>query len=133
MLIVNDAAGLIEFAKQAFGAVVTERHDGPDGKVMHAAIRIGNSHIMLGEASEKWPAIPAMLYLYVEDVDSMYNSAVKAGGVSLREPTTEFYGDRSSGVKDNFGNQWWMATHVEDVSPEEMQRRQEEMMKGQAQ
>ncbi len=100
---------------------------------MHASIRIGNSHIMLGEASEKWPAIPAMLYLYVEDVDSMYNSAVKAGGVSLREPTTEFYGDRSSGVKDSFGNQWWMATHVEDVSPEEMQRRQEEMIKGQAQ
>jgi len=99
---------------------------------MHAEVIVGDSYIMLGEANDKYPTSPAMLYLYVDDVDSTYAQAVKAGGKSLREPTTEFYGDRSSGVTDEFGNQWWIATHVEDVTPEEMQRRQEEFFQKQS-
>jgi len=127
-ILVKDAAKLIDYILKAFDGKIKSRHDGPDGKVMHAEILIGDSILMLGEANEKYPAMPAMLYLYVNDVDDTYDQAIKAGGKSLREPTTEFYGDRSSGVADEFGNQWWIATHVEDVSPEEMQRRQEELL-----
>lgn len=127
-LLVKDASNVIDFLKQAFGAVESSRHAMPDGKIMHAELRIGDSNIMLAEASEKWPASPSMLYLYVNDVDSVYKKAVQAGGKSLREPTNEFYGDRSAGVMDSSGNQWWIATHIEDVSPEEMKKRQEKWM-----
>jgi uncharacterized glyoxalase superfamily protein PhnB len=84
---------------------------------------------MLGEANADHPATPIMFYMYVEDVDSAYKHAVNAGGIPLREPQNEFYGDRSGGLKDNFGNQWWIGTHIEDVSPEEMKRREEEWKK----
>jgi len=104
---------------------VKDRRDAQDGIVMHAAVRIGDSMLMMGEAQEKWPAMPCMLYLYVKDVDSFYKRAIEAGGKSLREPTNEFYGDRSCGVLDASGNQWWIASHVEDVSPEEMKKREE--------
>jgi PhnB protein len=127
-MLAKDAAKLIDFIIAAFDAVQKHRHD-VGGKVMHAEIKIGDSIIMLAEANEKWPASPSILYLYVNDVDSTYRQALQAGGTSLREPTTEFYGDRSCGVVDAFGNQWWIATHVEDVSPEELKRRQEDMTK----
>ena len=127
-ILVKEASKVIEFAKQAFGALEAYRMAAPDGTIMHAEIRIGDSNIMLGEASDKWPAMPSMLYLYVPDVDNVHKKAVEAGGKSLREPTNEFYGDRSSGVQDAGGNQWWIATHVEDVSPEEMKKRQEKWM-----
>jgi PhnB protein len=78
---------------------------------------------MLGQASDKFPAMQSMLHLYVPDVDAVYKRAIEAGGKSVREPTNEFYGDRSSGVVDPAGNQWWIATHVEDVTPEEMEKR----------
>lgn len=116
---------LLEFLKTAFDAEIKEQHDAKDGTVMHAAARIGDSMLMLGEAQEKWPAMPSMLYLYVKDVDSFYKRAIEAGGKSLREPTNEFYGDRSCGILDASGNQWWIATHIEDVSPDEMRRREE--------
>lgn len=128
-LLATDADGLLDFLKRALGATVKNSHNGPDGKLMHAELKIGNSMLMLGQANGQWPAMPAMFYLYVEDVDSLYQQAIEAGGKSLREPTNEYYGDRSSGVQDAYGNQWWIATHVEDVSAEEMKKRQSEMGK----
>ena len=119
---VADAAKLIDFLKQAFAAEVTFRMDGPDGSVMHAEVKIGDSMVMIGQA----PAgqeMRAMLNLYVPDTDALYNSAMAAGATSIREPANQFYGDRSGGVRDVCGNEWWMATHIEDVSQEEMERR----------
>jgi len=133
MLLVKDAARVIEFVIKAFGGVESERHDYPDGRVMHAEVRIGDSKVMFGEGRGEWKPMPSMLYLYVQDVDDVYKKAVQAGGKSLREPTNEFYGDRSAGVEDTSGNQWWIATHVEDVSEEEMKRRQEKMTQEMAQ
>ncbi len=78
---------------------------------------------MLGEASGQWKPRPSTLYLYVNDTDATYHRAIEAGATSLKEPVNEFYGDRAAGVQDPVGNFWWIATHIEDVSPEEMQRR----------
>lgn len=123
----------LEFLKNSFDAKEISIHKNPDGTIMHAELQIGDSRLMLAEATEKYPAMPTMIYVYVEDADAVYKKAMAAGATSLREPTDEFYGDRSCGVKDASGNQWWIATHVEDVSPEEMQRRQEAYMKNQPQ
>ena len=122
----------LDFLKSAFGAKEISIHRQPDGTIMHAELQIGDSMLMLAEATEKYPAMPTMIYMYVDDVDAVYKKAIAAGATSLREPTDEFYGDRSCGVKDASGNQWWIATHVEDVSPEEMKKREEEFMKKQA-
>ena len=122
-LVVRDVAGLIDFLQQAFAAKEIERMQGPDGSITHAEVRIGDSVVMMGQATDDVEPMPAMLHLYLEDVDAAYRQAVAAGGASLREPTDEFYGDRSAAVKDAYGNQWWLATHIEDVSPEEMQKR----------
>jgi PhnB protein len=131
-LIGRGTAELIEFLKESFGAEDRERHMRPDGKIMHAEVKIGDSVVMMGEASDAFKAMPASIHLYLEDVDAAYKRALRAGGKSLREPTDQFYGDRSAGVEDAAGNQWWLATHVEDVSPEEMQRRQEAMATAQS-
>lgn len=125
-LVVKDAAGLITFLERAFGATIVVRHEDPGGRVVHATLQIGSSKVMLGGASDEWPPITAMLHLYVEDVDAVYRQAMAAGAQSIRQPADMPYGDRSGGVADPAGNQWWMATHVEDVSPEEMERRQAE-------
>jgi len=122
-LVVSGVARLLEFQQQAFGATVIERMTRPDGTVMHAEVRLGDSMVMLGEPQEASQAMPAMLYLYLEDVDAVYRRALAAGATSVREPATQFYGDRNCGVRDACGNQWWIATHVENVSPEEMKRR----------
>jgi len=115
---------LVEFLQQTFDAVVTEAPmKTPDGRVMHAEVRIGDSVVMMGEPPAEKPPMPTMLYVMVPDVDATYRKALAAGGTSLREPTDEFYGHRSGGVTDSFGNQWWIATHIEDVSKEEMDRR----------
>ncbi|MDQ3894827.1 MAG: VOC family protein [Actinomycetota bacterium] len=131
-LIVGRAAELIDFTKRAFGAEEMFRMPGPGGAIMHAEIRIGDSVVMLSDASTENPSTSTMIHLYVEDVDAVYQRALEAGASSLREPENQFYGDRSAGVKDAFGNQWWLATHVEDVSPEELQRRQDELARQQA-
>lgn len=115
-LIVADIPRQIEFLQKAFGAEETGRSATPEGDVNHAEVRIGTSRVMMGRAQEKWPAMPAMLYLYVEDVDSLYHRALEAGGTSVRELTDEPYGDRVGGVQDSHGNQWWIATHVRDVA-----------------
>ena len=122
-IVVSNVASVIDFAKATFGAVEKERFARPDGTVMHAEIQVGDSIIMLG-ASNTPKQMPATLYVYLENVDAAYRRALDAGGKSLREPSDQFYGDRMAGVEDTAGNQWWMATHIEDVSPEEMHRRQ---------
>lgn len=129
-LIVPDVDQLIDFLKQVFDAEERSRVADAKGRIMHAEARVGDSVIMMGQSNEEIPPMPAVLHLYLEDVDDVYERALEAGATSLREPTDEFYGDRSGGVQDAFGNQWWLATHVEDVSEEEMQRRMAEMASG---
>ena len=128
-LIVNEAEKFIEFVKKAFNAELTFVWKGDDQKIVHATVKIGDSIIMLSDAMDEFKPMPSMLQLYVEDVDAQYNQALKAGGQSLREPSDQFYGDRSSGIKDSWGNQWWISTHIEDVSEEEMRHREEEFRK----
>lgn len=127
-LMVPDVPRMIDFLIAAFGARETERHTRPDGSVGHAEVRIGNSAVMMGGAMEGFPAMPCMLYLYLPDVDAAYANALKAGGASLEEPAVVFYGDRRAGVRDEFGNLWYMATHVEDVPHEEIRRRAQAAM-----
>ncbi len=86
-------------------------------------MKIGDSIVMMAEPFGEWKSMPASLYLYTEDVDASYKRALEAGAASVSEPADQFYGDRSAGVKDPSGNYWGIATHVEDVSPEEMQKR----------
>ena len=121
-IVTKGVGKLIDFAKQVFGAQEKQVSLRPDGSVMHAEIKIGNSIVMMGEGGDA-KNFPAMLHLYLEDVDGVYRRAIEAGAKSLREPADQIYGDRTGGVEDAFGNQWWMATHIEDVSPEEIERR----------
>lgn len=116
-LLVADVPREIEFLRQAFGAEESYRSTLPDGTVNHAAVRIGDSMVMMGQANEQYPAMPAMLYLYVADVDATYEQALQAGGTSVREIKDETYGDRVGGVKDELDNQWWIATH-QSASPQ---------------
>ncbi len=125
-LAVNGAATLFEFLKRTFDAQEKEMMKRPVGTIGHAEVTIGDSVVMLGEASGDFKA---MLYVYVRDADATYRRALQAGGKSLREPATQFYGDRHGAVTDPVGNAWWIATHVEDVSPDEMMRRAEAAMK----
>jgi len=136
-LIVKGAAEAIEFYKRAFGATEMLRMADPQGKVGHAEIKIGDSVIMLADEH------PAMGYrgphsiggssvsilLYLEDVDAVFERAVKAGAKAQRPVMNQFYGDRSGTLEDPFGHVWTVATHVEDVAPEEMKRRAEAAMK----
>ncbi len=122
-LTVADAEAQIDFLKRAFGAKEKYRHADDQGHVSHAEVKVGDSMVMIGQARGEWTPRQAGFYLYVEDVDSIYKQAIAAGAKSLREPRNEAYGDRSGGVEDSQGNQWWIATHVEDVSPEEINRR----------
>jgi uncharacterized glyoxalase superfamily protein PhnB len=122
-LVVEGVPKLIEFLKQAFGAQELGRMARPDGGVMHAEVKVGDSKLMMGEPMGDWKAKPCSLYLYVEDVDAVYQRAIQAGGTSVSEPSDQFYGDRTGGVIDPSGNYWGIATHVEDVSHEEMAKR----------
>jgi PhnB protein len=121
-IVVPGIASLIEFAKKAFGAKEVYVSRRPDGSVMHAEIKIGDSIVMMGESAEG-KHFPAMLHLYVGDADAVYASAIAAGAKSMRAPMDQPYGDRSGGVEDAFGNQWWVSTHIEDVSSEELEKR----------
>lgn len=131
-LLVDDASAILRFIEHAFRGTILSRHVSADGRVMHAEAQIGDSRLMLGEANDEWPGMPTMLHLYVEDVDAVYRRALEAGAASVREPQDMFYGDRTSGVRDAAGNQWWITTHIEDVSAEEMARRQAEQEAGSA-
>ena len=130
-LIVSGAAEAIDFYKRAFNAEERVRMPGPDGRIMHAEIQIGDSHVMLGDEfpqmGVKSPrsigGTPVGICLYVEDVDKIYKQAIAAGGKEERPLQNQFYGDRSGTLFDPFGHKWTVATHIEDVSPEEMQKR----------
>ena len=122
-LVVNDVSKLIDFLQRAFGAEEIHRSLLPDGSIIHAEVKIGDSPVMMGQARDQWGPRPSTLYLYVQDVDALFRKAVEAGGKSLQEPKDQFYGDRSGGLEDPCGNQWWIATHIENVSHEESDRR----------
>ena len=126
-LVVNGASGLLDFAKQTFGALELMSMPGPGGTIGHAEMRIGDDIVMLADAGPENPARSAALVLYVNDCDSTYRKALDAGGTTEMEPEDQFYGDRRAGV-NAFGISWWIHTHVEDVSPEEMQKRMTAMM-----
>ena len=128
-IVTSNAGGVLDFVVRAFDAKVHEKMTREDGSVRHATIQIGNSMVMLADGSEKNTSQPVSIYLYVEDTDALYRRGLEAGGTSLMEPADQFYGDRNAGVQDLAGNSWWIATHIEDVSEEEMQRRAAESMK----
>ena len=138
-LSVVDAAGAIEFYRRAFGATELSRIVAPDGRVGHAEIKIGSALIMLadehpemGFRSPKSLGVersPVGIHLYVGDVDAVYKRALEAGGTSLREPADQFYGDRNAQLQDPSGHVWFLSTHKEDVSPEELRRRSESLAK----
>ena len=111
-LLVPRAQPVIDFARTVFGATELRRHEMPDGSVMHAEIRIGDSVVMLGEAGGQWPAIPTFLHVYVDDVDAVYRRALDAGGVSVQAPAQKGDPDKRGGVQDPGGNTWWIATQV---------------------
>lgn len=129
-LITSEAHKVIEFLKKAFNAELAfPPMQRPDGKIVHAEVKIGDSRVMLSDATEQHPAMQCMLHLYVPDVDATYQRAIAAGGISMMEPTDQFYGDRGGSVKDAGGNWWYIATHKEDVAPDELRRRAEDAMK----
>jgi len=130
-LIMDGAAAAIEFYKRVFGAIEVMRMPGPDGRIGHAEIKIGDSHVMIADENLEMNArspksvggSPVSLLLYVEDVDKIVDRAVAAGAKLERPVEDKFYGDRMGGIKDPFGHQWYVGTHIEDVSPEEMKKR----------
>lgn len=122
-IFVDGAEGLVGFLVETFAAEETERITRPDGRIGHAEVRIGDSIVMVSDASEMFPARPCAHYLFVEDVSASYQRALTTGATSLREPTDQFYGNREAGVVDAFDNIWWLATVIEEVAPDELQRR----------
>jgi PhnB protein len=138
-LIVSGAAKAIEFYKKALGAVELFRMDCGDGKLGHAEIKIGDSPIMLADeypdmgyrSAQSIGATPVSILVYVDDVDSVFKRALAAGGTQLKPLQDQFYGDRSGTFTDPFGHVWTVATHIEDVPSQELNRRMQEMMKKQ--
>lgn len=133
-LAVEDASGAIDFYQRALGAKESVRMPGPGGAIMHAELEIGDSRVMLSDpfpqASTKPPkelgGTSVSIMVYVEDTDALYKQAIDAGATSLMEPDTMFWGDRMSSVQDPYGHSWTIMTHVEDVSPEEMETRSQQ-------
>ncbi len=134
-LIVSNAANAIEFYTGVFGAAELARLTAPNGKVGHAEIQIGDSRIMLADECAEWDArspqtvggSPVFIMLYLEDVDAVVSRAVAAGAKLFKPVADQFYGDRSGTITDPFGHKWTIATHVEDVPPDEMKRRAAEL------
>jgi len=123
-LVVPGVAKLLDFLKQAFDAKITHPPSArPDGGIMHAEVQIGDSRVMMGEPTDKFPPLPGNLYLYVPDTDAVYRRALQAGASSVMAPADQIYGDRNASVKDASGNLWWIGTHKEDMTPEEIMRR----------
>lgn len=134
-LVVDGAADAIDFYTKAFGAVEVMRMPGPGGKIGHAEIKIGDSHVMLAdehpEQGHRGPksvgGTPVGIMIYVKDVDAVFKAALAAGAKETRPVENQFYGDRSGSITDPFGHNWMISTHIEDVAPEEMERRMKEM------
>ncbi len=128
-LVVDGAAEAIEYYKRAFGAIEMARLPAPNGKLMHAMLRIGDSALMLADENKEWGALgpktlngsPVTIHLYVKDVDAVYEKAVQAGGTARMAPMDMFWGDRYGVLIDPFGHNWSIATHIKDPTPEEMQ------------
>lgn len=138
-LAIDGAAEAVEFYRAVLGATERMRMAMPDGTIAHAEIQVGESVLMLADAklsSEPDPKVlggsPVALFVYVPDVDAAYERAIAGGAVSVAEPTDHFYGDRVATVDDPYGHRWNVATHVEDVAPEEMDRRAAAVMSGQS-
>jgi PhnB protein len=139
-LIVKGAADALDFYKKAFNAQELVRMGGPGGKIGHAEIQIGDSRLMLADEHPEMNALAPQapghsgvgICLYLENVDAVVDQAIKAGAKVRRPLQDQFYGDRSATLEDPFGHTWTVATHIEDVSPEEMQRRMEKMAKASA-
>ena len=119
----NGAAKLIAFMKEVFDAREIAVYPRPDGTIGHAAMRIGDSVVELADGGPDWPAMPCAMQVYVPDTDEAYQRALKAGARSLQEPAKQFYGDRVASVRDFCGNNWYIATQVEVVSKEEVDKR----------
>ncbi len=130
---VDGATKFMDFVKAAFDAEETFRGLTPDGKIMHASAKIGGAVIEMSDATPQWGAMACAIHLYVPDTDATYHRALDAGASSLYEPADMFYGERSAGVTDPFGNKWYIATHKEDLSEEEIEQRQRQLLKQQAQ
>ena len=138
-LVVKGAAQAIEYYKKVFGATEVFRMDGPDGKIGHAELRIGDSRIMLADENPKMGqghasaasigGSPVSLYLYIPDVDRVAERAVAEGAKILQPVENKFYGDRTGFIQDPFGHLWCLSTHVEDVSPQEMEERAKKAMR----
>jgi PhnB protein len=134
-IIVRDAKKAIDFYQRALGAVELFRLEGPDGKIAHAEIKIGNAPVMLSEGMSGYPdpltlgGAAVSFMVYVPDVDAAFARAIAAGATEKRPVANQFYGDRTGTLADPFGHVWSIGTHVEDVAPEEMDRRMKEMMK----
>jgi uncharacterized glyoxalase superfamily protein PhnB len=134
-LVCAGAAKALDFYKQAFGATEQGRLPGPDGRLMHAAMKIGDSTVMLADEMPEWGSLgpkalkgsPVTIHLYVEDVDALVARAVKAGARVTMPVAEQFWGDRYGKLEDPFGHHWSVATHVRDVSRDEMQRAMEKM------
>ena len=138
---VRDADQALEFYKKAFGAKVTVRMPGPGGKVLHAEIKIGDSHLFLADEMPEWGSRSPLtiggtataVCLYVEDADTVFDQAVAAGAKVLMPLQDQFWGDRYGKLMDPYGHEWAVATHLEDLTPEEMKKRQEVAMAQMAQ
>jgi len=126
-LVIEDVQMMLDFVKQAFGAQETSVLAMPDGTVMHAEVKIGDSVIMMGIAGPERELYKCMIHIYTADCDAVFKKAIAAGAISLQEVSDQFYGDRNGGVKDPFGNAWWISTHIEDVSEKEIERRMAEL------
>jgi PhnB protein len=126
---VPGCAGAIEFVQKAFDAKVRDRYDGPGGVVYHAELRIGDSTVMCGDPQPgSIETFPLLAMIYVKDSDAVFARAVSLGATVVRALQDQFYGDRSGTVRDAWGNEWTIATHVEDVSRREIKRRMDAMM-----
>lgn len=123
--IVPEPREVIDFVREVFGATLDDQYV-VDDVIVHAEIVLGDSRIMIGASNDEYPPMPLSTHTYVDDVDAAYEKALVLGATSLREPEDQFYGDRTGVVRDSQGNQWSIATAVEDVSREEMQRRMAE-------
>lgn len=125
-LVTEKADEVIAFIKKVFDAKPKgEAMMTPEGKIGHAEFYIGDSIVMISNSSDMHKAMPSMLYLYIPDVDSTYKKAIAAGATSMREPEDAFYGDRTAGLMDVAGNQWWLGAHQQDIPEEELKRRAE--------
>lgn len=127
-LMVNSVQELINFIEKIFDGKLCYKLDRPNGEIMHAEIKIGNSTIMAGEPMGDFGIFPCSLYIYVENCDKVYKDAILYGCKSIMEPTTmEHAGERYGGIEDKNGNIWWIATHIEDLTPDEQAKRIMEM------